>query len=208
MWRSSDAHWGDGQVGGDPERESGIQSFASWPGYPTSSLAVWVMRNSLVPQRRIQVRYVTVTKMRGYSCTAEVPIVSVSAVVEDFPHGSICHIPTATTRRNRARARLESEPHDLGGLPLPRLRGISPGSDNSHVFPDYSQLFADRTDTAGRKVKHEHIGTRCATTNFADNRRLWSTRCAEHRDHRVALFSARRRPESSSCIGQGSLARL
>jgi hypothetical protein len=53
-------------VGGDPERP-GIQSFASWPGYPTSSLAVWVMRNSLVPQRRIQVRYVTVTKMRGYS---------------------------------------------------------------------------------------------------------------------------------------------
>jgi len=67
------------------ERESDIQSFASWPGYPTSSLAVWVMRNSLVPQRRIQVRYVTVTKMRGYSCTAEVPVVSVSAVVEEFP---------------------------------------------------------------------------------------------------------------------------
>jgi hypothetical protein len=127
------------------QRESGIQSFASWPGYPTSSLAVWVMRNSLVPQRRIRVRYVTVTKIRGYSCTAEVPVVSVSAVVEDFPHGSICHIPTATTRRNRARARLESEPHDLGGLPLSRLRGISPGSDNSHVFPDYSQLFPDRT---------------------------------------------------------------
>jgi hypothetical protein len=55
-------------VGGDPERESRIQSFASWHGYPTSSLAVWVMRNSLVPQRRNQVRYVTVTKMRGYSC--------------------------------------------------------------------------------------------------------------------------------------------
>ena len=61
------------------QRESGIQSFASWPGYPTNSLAVWVMRNSRVPQRRIQVRYVTVTKMRGYSCTAEVPVVSVSA---------------------------------------------------------------------------------------------------------------------------------
>ena len=43
---------------GEIQRESGIQSFASWPGYPTSSLAVWVMRNSLVPQRRIQVRYV------------------------------------------------------------------------------------------------------------------------------------------------------
>jgi len=42
--------------------------------------------------------------MRGYSSTAEVPVVSVSAVVEDFPHGSICHTPTATTRRNRARA--------------------------------------------------------------------------------------------------------
>ena len=81
--------------------ESGIQSVASGPGYPTSSLAVWVMRNSLVPQRRIQVRYVTVTKMRGYSCTAEVPVVLVSAVVENFPHGSTCHIPTATTRRNR-----------------------------------------------------------------------------------------------------------
>ena len=66
------------------QRESGIQSFASWPGYPTSSLAGWVMRNSLVPQRRIQVRYVTVTKMRGYGCTAEVPVVSVSAVVEEF----------------------------------------------------------------------------------------------------------------------------
>ena len=59
--------------------ESGIQSFASWPGYPTSSLAVWVMQNSLVPQRHIQVRYVTVTKVRGYSCAAEVPVVSVSA---------------------------------------------------------------------------------------------------------------------------------
>jgi hypothetical protein len=91
------------------------------------------MRNSLVPPTT------------GYSCTAEVLVVSVSAVVEDFPHGSICHIPTATTRRNRARARLESEPHDLGRLPLSRLRGISPGSDNSHVFPDYSQLFADLT---------------------------------------------------------------
>ena len=56
-----------------------------------SSLAVWVMRNSLVPQRRIQVRYVTVTKMRGYSCTAEVPVVSVSAVVEEFP--SRFHLP-------------------------------------------------------------------------------------------------------------------
>ena len=71
--------------------ESGIQSFASGPGYPTSSLAVWVIRNSLVPQRRIQVRYVTVTKMRGYSCTAEVPVVSVSAVVEEFP--SRFHLP-------------------------------------------------------------------------------------------------------------------
>ena len=29
----------------------------------------------------IPVRYVTVTKMRGYRCTAEVPVVSVSAVV-------------------------------------------------------------------------------------------------------------------------------
>ena len=57
------------------------------------------MQNSLVPQRRIQVRYVTVTKVRGYSCAAEVPVVSVSAVVEDFPHGSICHIPTATWQK-------------------------------------------------------------------------------------------------------------
>ena len=75
------------------QRESGIQSFASWPGYPTSSLAVWVMRNSLVPQRRIQVRYVTVTKMRGYSSTAEVRVVSVRvrAVVEEFP--SRFHLP-------------------------------------------------------------------------------------------------------------------
>ena len=31
-----------------------------------------------MPQRRIQVRYVTVTKMRGYSCAAEVPVVSVA----------------------------------------------------------------------------------------------------------------------------------
>jgi len=37
------------------------------------------MQNSLVPQRRIQVGYVTVTKVRGYSCAAEVPVVSVSA---------------------------------------------------------------------------------------------------------------------------------
>jgi hypothetical protein len=87
-------------VGGDPERVR-YPVVRLVAAYPTSSLAVWVMRNSLVPQRRIQVRYVTVTKMRGYSCTAEVPVVSVSAVVEDFPHGSICHIPTATTRRNR-----------------------------------------------------------------------------------------------------------
>jgi len=36
-------------VGGDPERGSGIQSFASSPCYLTSSLAVWVMQNSLVP---------------------------------------------------------------------------------------------------------------------------------------------------------------
>ena len=113
------------------------------------------MQNSLVPQRRIQVGYVTVTKVRGYSCAAEVPVVSVSAVVEDFPHGSICHIPTATTRRNRARARLESEPHDLGGLPLSRLRGISPGSDNSHVFPDYSQLFADPTLQLAERLSTE-----------------------------------------------------
>jgi hypothetical protein len=102
------------------------------------------MRNSPVPQGHIRVRYVTVTKLRGYRCTAEVPVVTVSAVVEDVPHGSICHIPTATTRRNRARARLASDAHDLGGLPLWRLRGISPGSDNSHVSPDYSQRFADR----------------------------------------------------------------
>jgi hypothetical protein len=32
-----------------------------------------------------------VTKMRGYSCTAEVPVVSVSAVVEEFP--SRFHLP-------------------------------------------------------------------------------------------------------------------
>src|SRR5258705_9821635 len=106
--------------------------------------------------------------MRGYNCTAEVPVVSVSAVVEDFPHGSICHIPTATTRRNRARARLESEPHDLGGLPLSRLRGISPGSDKLSCFPGLLSTFRG-SDTAGRTVKHEHIGTHCATTDFADN---------------------------------------
>ena len=69
-------------VGGDPGRVR-YTIVRLWPGYPTSSLAVWVMWNSIVSQRRIQVRYVTVTKMRGYSCTAEVPIVSVSAVVED-----------------------------------------------------------------------------------------------------------------------------
>ena len=92
MWRSSDAHWGCRPTSVEIQRESGIQSFASWlASYPTSSLAVWVMRNSLVPQRRIQVRYVTVTKMRGYSCTAEVPVVSVSAVVEEFP--SRFHLP-------------------------------------------------------------------------------------------------------------------
>jgi hypothetical protein len=124
-------------------------------------------RNSFVPQRRIQVRYVTVTKMRGYSCTDEVPIVSVGPVVEDFPHGSICYIPTATTRRNRARAPVESEPHDLGGLPLSRLRRISPGSDNSHVSPGLLSTFRGSDTAAGRTVKHEHIGTHCATTNFA-----------------------------------------
>jgi hypothetical protein len=88
------------------QRESGIQSFASWPGYPTSSLAVWVMRNSLVPPRCIQIRYVTVTKKRGYSYswTAEVSVVSVSAVVEDFPHGF--HLPYPDrdhTSQSRAR---------------------------------------------------------------------------------------------------------
>ena len=77
-------------VGGDPERVR-YPVVRLVAGYPTSSLAVWVMRNSLVPQRRIQVRYVTVTKMRGYSCTAEVPVVSVSAVVEEFP--SRFHLP-------------------------------------------------------------------------------------------------------------------
>ena len=77
-------------VGGDPERVR-YPVVRLVAGYPTGSLAVWVMRNSLVPQRRIQVRYVTVTKMRGYSCTAEVPVVSVSAVVEEFP--SRFHLP-------------------------------------------------------------------------------------------------------------------
>ena len=134
MWRLIDADWGDSQcrwrsrespVSSRSPRRLAIRRARSPFGF---------RRNSLVPQRRIQVRYVTVTKMRGYSCTAEIPAVSVSAVVEDFPRGSICHIPTATTRRNRARARLESEPHDLADLPLSRLRGISPGSDNSHVF--------------------------------------------------------------------------
>jgi hypothetical protein len=124
------------------------------------------MRNNLVPRRRIQVRYVTVTQMRGHSCTVEVPVVSVSAVVDDYPHGSICH--TATTRRNRARARLESEPHDLDELPLSRLRGISPGSDKLSCFPGLLSTFRG-SDTAGRTVEHGHIGTHWATTNFADN---------------------------------------
>jgi len=80
------------------------------------------------------------------ACTAEVPNVSVRAVVDDFPQGSICHTPTTTTRRNRARpTRVKS--HDLGGLPLSRLRGISPGSDNSHVFPDQQTLPAERLST-------------------------------------------------------------
>jgi hypothetical protein len=120
------------------------------------------MRNNLVPQRRIQVRYVTVTQMRGYSCTVEVPVVSVSAVVDDYPHGSICH--TATTRRNRARSRLESEPHDLDELPLSRLRGISPGSDKLSCSPGLLSTFRG-SDTAGRTVEHGHIGTHWATTN-------------------------------------------
>jgi hypothetical protein len=120
-----------------------------------------------VPRRRIQVRYVTVTQMRGHSCTVQVPVVSVSAVVDDYPHGSICH--TATTRRNRARARLESEPHDLDELPLSRLRGISPGSDKLSCFPGLLSTFRG-SDTAGRTVEHGHIGTHWATTNFADNR--------------------------------------
>src|SRR6476646_2926081 len=38
-------------VGGDPERVR-YPVVALWPGYPTSSLAVWVMRNSLVPNDR------------------------------------------------------------------------------------------------------------------------------------------------------------
>jgi hypothetical protein len=165
-------------VGGDPERVR----------YPIVRLVAWLsdelarrfMRNSLVPQRRTQVRYVTVTKMRGYSCTAEVPVVSVSAVVEDFPHGSVCHIPTATTRRNRARARLESEPHDLGELPLSRLRGISPGSDNSHVFPDYSQLFADRTLLAERLSTStlEHIAQQLMSLITAIMFNSGALRCA------------------------------
>lgn len=53
-------------VAGDPERLR-YPVAGSWHGYPTSSLAVWVMRNGLVPQRCIQVRYVTVTRMRGHS---------------------------------------------------------------------------------------------------------------------------------------------
>jgi hypothetical protein len=96
-------------VGGDPERVPVSSRSPRGLAIRRARSPSWVMHKSLVPQRRIRVRYVTVTKMRGYSCAAEVPIVSVSAVVEDFPHGSICHIPTATTRRNRARARLESE---------------------------------------------------------------------------------------------------
>jgi len=96
-------------VGGDPERVR----------YPVVRLVAWlsdelarrvVMRNSLVPQRRIQVRYVTVTKMRGYSCTAEVAVVSVSAVVDNFPPGF--HLPypdrdhtsQSRTRPTRVRA--------------------------------------------------------------------------------------------------------
>ena len=95
------------------------------------------------------------------------PVVSVSAIVEDFPHGSICHIPTVTTRRNRARARLESEPHERADC-------------HSRVFAEYhpdrtTRMFSRITlnfrgsDTPGRTVKHEYIGTHCATTNFADN---------------------------------------
>src|SRR3954452_454453 len=73
MWRSSDADWGDGQRRWRSREGPVSNRSASASCYPTSSLAVWVMQNVLVPQRRIRVRYVTVTKMRGYSCTAEVP---------------------------------------------------------------------------------------------------------------------------------------
>ncbi len=133
----------------------------------TSSLALWVMRNSLVPQRRNQVRYVTVTKMRGYSCIAEVPVVSVSAVVDDFPHGS-----SAISR---------PRPHvAIAHVPDSSQSGMTLADCHSRVFAGYH---LDRTtlmfsgllstfrgsDTAGRTVRHEYIGTHCATTNFADS---------------------------------------
>ena len=38
-----------------------------------------------------------------------------------------------------------SEPHDLASCSLSCSPGISPESDSSHVFPDYSHHFADRT---------------------------------------------------------------
>jgi hypothetical protein len=139
MWRSCDAHWSDAQRRRRSAAEHSIPSISSGPTYPSTT--VWDYAECLVPHRLIRGQYVTVTKMGHHCRTAEVPVVSVSAVVEDFPHGSICHIPTATTRRNRARARLESEPHDLGGLLLSRLRGISPGSDNSPVFPGLLSTF-------------------------------------------------------------------
>jgi hypothetical protein len=86
------------------QREFGIQSFAPWHGYPTCSLAAQVIWHSPVLQRLNQVNYVTVTKMRGYGCTAEVSDVAVSADVDDIPSGSICHVPTPTsTSQSRTR---------------------------------------------------------------------------------------------------------
>jgi hypothetical protein len=103
MWRSSDAHWADGQRRWRSRESPVIQSFASWPGYPTSSLAVWVMRNSLVPQRRIRARYVTVTKRSG---TAVPPKSQSCRPVRSWKISLT--VPSAISRprppRNRARA--------------------------------------------------------------------------------------------------------
>jgi sulfide:quinone oxidoreductase len=59
------------------------------------------------------------------------------------------------------------------------------------------------SSTPGSGLDAGSVATDCRT----DRRRI-SLAAPEHRDHRVGLFSARRRPESSSCIGHGSLARL
>jgi len=80
--------------------------------------------DSLVPQPRIQVRYVTVTK-----CVATAPPPKSQSCRSVRSWKISLTVPSAISR------------------PRP------------HV-----------AIAAGRTVKHEHIGTHCATTNFADNR--------------------------------------